>query len=132
LLTGIAAARYASVSHPPFIDYRRRLKRSARVLRRDPTPAERKLWFEFLRDLPIRFTRQKPLGVYIADFYCAGEMLVIEVDGDSHFTNSGERYDAYRTADLEAKGVRVLRFTNLEVMQQFEAVCQRIREALKI
>jgi very-short-patch-repair endonuclease len=132
LLTAIAAARYASVSHPPFIDYRRRLKRSARMLRHDPTPAERKLWFEFLRDLPIRFTRQKPLGEYIADFYCAGEMLVIEVDGDSHFTNAGERYDAYRTGELEAKGVRVLRFTNLEVMQQFEAVCQRIRGALKI
>jgi very-short-patch-repair endonuclease len=120
------------MSHPPFLDYRRRLKRSARTLRRDPTPAERKLWFEFLRDLPVRFTRQKPLGDYIADFYCAREMLVIEVDGDSHFTNVGERYDARRTAELEAKGIQVLRFTNLEVMQQFEAVCQRVREALKI
>jgi very-short-patch-repair endonuclease len=121
-----------AMSHPPFFDYRRRLKRSARTLRRDPTPAERKLWFEFLRDLPIRFTRQKPLGEYIADFYCAREMLVIEVDGDSHFTNAGERYDAHRTAELEAKGVQVLRFTNIEVMQQFEGVCQRIRAALKI
>jgi len=59
-------------------------------------------------------------------------MLVIEVDGDSHFTNPGERYDAHRTAKLEAKGIHALRFTNLEVMQQFEAVCQRIREALNI
>ena len=120
------------MSHPPFLDYRRRLKRSARALRRDPTPAERKLWFEFLRDLPVRFTRQKPLGDHIADFYCAREMLVIEVDGDSHFTNAAERYDADRTAVLELNGIQVLRFTNLEVMQQFEAVCQRIREALKL
>jgi very-short-patch-repair endonuclease len=114
LLTAAGVVRYAGVSHPPFVDYRRWLKRSARALRQDPTPAERKLWFEFLRDLPVRFTRQKP------------------VDGDSHFTSAGERYDACRTAELEATGVQVLRFTNPEVMQQFEAVCQRIRDTLKI
>jgi very-short-patch-repair endonuclease len=132
LLTAAGVVRYAGVSHPPFVDYRRWLKRSARALRQDPTPAEHKLWFEFLRDLPVRFTRQKPLGEYIADFYCASAMLVIEVDGDSHFTSAGERYDACRTAELEATGVQVLRFTNPEVMQQFEAVCQRIRDTLKI
>lgn len=102
---------------PPFIDYRRRLKRLARGLRRDPSPAERKLWYELLRDLPIRFTRQKPLGDYIADFYCASHVLIIEVDGDSHFSARGESYDARRTGALEAKGLRVLRFTNQEVMQ---------------
>jgi len=59
-------------------------------------------------------------------------MLIIEVDGDSHFTNAGERYDAHRTAELEANGLRFLRFTNLEVMQHFEGVCERIREALNI
>ena len=64
-----------------FIPYRRDLKRSSQSLRRDPTPAERKLWYAFLRTLPIKFTRQKPLGHYIADFYCANERLVIEVDG---------------------------------------------------
>ncbi|HET7364710.1 MAG TPA: endonuclease domain-containing protein [Burkholderiales bacterium] len=132
MLTVAAEMRYSGVAHPPFIDHRRRLKRSARMLRRDLTPAERKLWFEFLRALPIRFKRQKPLGEYIADFYCAREMLVIEVDGDSHFTTAGERCDAHRTAELETKGVRVLRFTNLEVMQHFEAVCYRIRDALKL
>ena len=115
-----------------FIDYRRRLNRPARGLRRDPTPAERKLWYDFLRDLPIRFTRQKPLGEYIADFYCASHVLIIEVDGDSHFSPRGESYDARRTAALEARGLRVMRFTNQEVMQNFEAVCQRIRDALEI
>ena len=78
------------MGHPPFIPYRRGLKKSAQSLRRDPTPAERKLWFEFLRDLPVRFTRQKPLGQYIADFYCASRLLVIEIDGDSHFSEEGE------------------------------------------
>jgi very-short-patch-repair endonuclease len=86
----------------------------------------------FLRELPVRFSRQKPIGDYIADFYCASRLLVIEVDGDSHFTPSGERYDARRTAALEAKGLRVPRFTNLEVMEQFEGVCVRIRDVLKI
>src|SRR2546425_11380290 len=120
------------MSHPPFVDYRRRLKRPARALRHDPTPAERKLWYEFLRDQPIRFSRQKPLGDYIADFYCASRLLIIEVDGDTHFTTAGEAHDARRSASLETKGLRVLRFTNLEVMQQFEAVCQRIKDELKI
>ncbi len=126
------AARYSRMAHPSFLDYRRRLKRSARSLRRDPTPAERKLWFEFLRDLPLRFSRQKPLGNYIADFYCASRLLIIEVDGDSHFTEAGAAYDDRRSAALEAQGPRLIRFTNFEVMQEFEAVCQRIRDALKI
>ena len=118
--------------HPPFVDYRRRLKRSARALRRDPTPAERRLWFEFLRDCHVKFTRQKPLGDYIADFYCASRLLVIELDGDSHFVDAAQTYDERRTASLATHGITVIRFTNLEVMQEFEGVCQRIRPALEI
>src|SRR5438876_10552531 len=120
------------MSHPPFVDDRRRLKRPARALRHDPTPAERKLWYEFLRDLPVRFSRQKPLGDYIADFYCASRLLIIEVDGDSHFTAAGETHDARRTEALQTEGLQVIRVTNLEVMQEFEGVCERIRDALKI
>jgi very-short-patch-repair endonuclease len=112
------------------VPYQLKLKPPSRALRRDPTPAERKLWYEFLRDLPEKFTRQKPLGSYIADFYCSQLRLVIEVDGDSHFTGQGERSDARRTAALQAHNLRVIRFTNAEVMQQFEAVCQCIAKAL--
>jgi hypothetical protein len=72
-----------------FIPYRRSLKPRAQGLRRDPTPAEKKLWYEFLCLQPEKFTRQKPLGLYIADFYCAAARLVIELDGDSHFTSKG-------------------------------------------
>src|SRR5438045_3219217 len=108
------------MSHPPFIEYRRRLKRSARSLRRDPTPAERKLWYEFLRDLPQRFTRQKPLGEYIADSYCASSLLIVELDGDSHYAAAGAGHDGRRTAALKRQGLRVIRFTNLEVMEHFE------------
>ena len=106
-----------------WITYRRSLTTRARALRRDPTPAEKKLWYEFLRDLPYRFTRQKPLGHYVADFYCSSRRLVIELDGDSHYTEAAQRYDERRTASLELQGLRVARFTNTEVLQDFESVC---------
>lgn len=117
--------------HRPFVPYRMRSTFRARTLRRDPTPAERKLWFEFLRDLPDKFTRQKPLGRYIADFYCSGKHLVIEIDGDSHFTESAERYDERRTQALAKEQLRVVRFTNGDVLENFSAVCERILEALR-
>jgi len=109
-----------------FIPYRRDLKRPSQSLRRDPSPAERKLWYEFLRALPIKFTRQKPLAHYIVDFYCAGERLAIELDGDSHYSDRAQEYDERRTMQLQAEGVKVVRFTNAEVMQDFEGVCGTI------
>ena len=108
-----------------FIPYRRDLKRPSQSLRRDPSPAERKLWYEFLSGLPVKFTRQKPLGHYIADFYCANARLVIEVDGDSHFSEDGVRYDTLRTLHLKSEGIRVLRFTNIEVMEEFEGCARK-------
>ena len=114
----------------PSVPYRKELKLRARALRRDLTPAERKLWYEFLSALPQKFTRQKPIGRYVADFYCSKHRLVIELDGDSHFTERGENYDLLRTAELESLGLSVLRFTNTEVMQDFEAVCQSVLHAL--
>ena len=118
---------------PPrrWVPYRARLTSRARALRRDPTPAEKKLWYEFLRDLPYKFTRQKPLGGYVADFYCSSRRLVIELDGDSHYTDRAQRYDEERTVALELQGLRVVRFTNLEVVQNFESVCEEIVAALK-
>jgi very-short-patch-repair endonuclease len=113
------------------VPYNLRLKTPSRTLRRDATPAERKLWFEFLSYLPEKFTRQKPLGNYIADFYCSRLGLVIEIDGDSHFTPGAEGRDAERTAALAELNVHVIRFTNLEVREQFEGVCGRIRDAMK-
>lgn len=114
----------------PYIRYRRDLTSRAQILRRDPTPAERKLWYEFLSTHPEKFTRQKPLGSYIADFYCAQKRLVIELDGDTHFTEGGDAYDRQRTAVLGFRSIRVVRFTNAEVLRQFEAVCAQIEQAL--
>jgi very-short-patch-repair endonuclease len=116
---------------PRITPYNLRLKTASRTPRRDATPAERKLWFEFLSYLPEKFTRQKALGDYVADFYCSRLRLAIEIDGDSHFTAVGEAHDVERTAALAALNVRVIRFTNLEVREQFEAVCARIQEALR-
>ena len=113
-----------------FISYRRDLKRRSQSLRRDPSPAERKLWYEFLRDLPIRFTRQKPLGRYIADFYSASQMLVIELDGDSHYNDRAQGYDESRSAELAHMGIRVVRVTNTDVMRNFEGVCAMIQRIL--
>jgi very-short-patch-repair endonuclease len=113
-----------------WIPYRTKLTPRAQALRRDPTPAEKKLWYEFLRDLPHKFTRQKPLGQYVADFYCSRQRLVIELDGNSHYTDRAQRYDQVRTAALEMRGVRVMRFTNTDVLESFEAVCAAIGMAL--
>jgi very-short-patch-repair endonuclease len=118
------------VANRRYIAYRPDLKPRARSLRREGTTAERKLWYEFLSSRPQKFTRQKPLGRYVVDFYCSRRQLAIEVDGDSHFNEGAERYDAVRTDWLRAKGIRVLRFTNADVMQEFEAVCARVLEAL--
>jgi very-short-patch-repair endonuclease len=113
-----------------WIPYRKGLTSRAQSLRRDPTPAEKKLWYEFLRGLPCKFSRQKPLGQYVADFYCSRLQLVIELDGDSHYTDRAVRYDELRTAELVRQGIRVIRFTNLEVAQNFESVCTIIAAAL--
>ncbi len=120
-----------SARRRPHLPYRAELTPRARSLRRDPTPAERKLWFEFLRDLPDKFTRQKPLGRYIADFYCSARKLVIELDGDSHYVDGAQRHDRARTAALDHLGIRVVRFTNEDVMQRFEGVCLEILRALR-
>jgi very-short-patch-repair endonuclease len=129
-VTGARSRVTCDMRDSRLVPYRLRLKKPARELRRDPTPAERKLWYEFLRYLPHKFTRQKPLGSFIADFFCSRLRMVIEIDGDSHFSADGQHYDARRSQILAALGLRVIRFTNAEVMGAFEGVCQRIEDAL--
>ncbi len=108
-----------------FLPYNPQLVARAREMRKNPTIAERKLW-GYLRNFPVKFWRQKPINNFIVDFYCPKLKLVIEVDGDSHFTDSGLVYDEERTRVLEGYGLRVIRFTNDEVVQNFEGVCEQI------
>lgn len=90
------------------------------------TPAERKLWFEFLRTHPVRFRRQVPLHGYILDFYAPSLRLCIELDGHSHDGRVAQEYDAERTRQLAAAGIRVVRFSNADVVGRFAAVCAAI------
>ena len=96
----------------------------AKQLRKNMTPWERKLWYEFLRSYPIRFQRQKAIGNYIVDFYCAKAQLVVELDGGGHYQNDRQAADAERTAVLENMGLKVIRICNLEISQNFRGVCE--------
>ena len=95
------------------------------------TPWERKLWYDFLRNYPIRFQRQKAIGNYIADFYCAKANLVIELDGSQHYEDEGLVNDEKRTEYLEQYGIKVVRISNLDVLKNFEGVCMYIDNAVK-
>lgn len=110
----------------PIIPYAPYLKRNAGTLRKNMTPQERKLWYEFLRELSPRFVRQKPLGNCIVDFYCPTCRVAVEVDGGQHFEEVGQTADAERTKALERLGVTVIRISNLDVDREFDAVCRLI------
>jgi len=103
----------------------------ARELRREMTPQERRLWYCFLRDYPVRFYKQRIIESFIVDFYCAQARLVVEVDGSQHYTEQGECYDHERSCIIQQYGLRVIRFSNREVDQSFDAVCQAIDIAVK-
>jgi very-short-patch-repair endonuclease len=106
--------------------YNYNLAPRAREMRREMTPAEKKLWFGFLRGAPVKFRRQRPAGWYILDFYCPEKKLVIEVDGVQHYTKEGLEYDAIRTAYLESCGLKVVRFANRDVMTNLAGVAKKI------
>ena len=103
----------------------------ARNLRKEMTREERKLWYQFLRHYPVRFYRQKVLGKYIADFYCAKAKLVIELDGSQHYEEQGQKKDAFRTQYLEGYELEVLRIANNQLTENFEGVCTYIDWVVK-
>ena len=114
------------------IRYNAKLKDPARTLRAHLTDSEQLLWSRLRRKqmLGIQFYRQKPLGHYVVDFYAPSVELVVEVDGSQHFTAGQKAYDQQRTAYLRGQGLRVLRFTNHEVLQETEAVVEAIYGAV--
>ena len=103
----------------------------AKELRKEMTKEERRLWYDFLRNYSVRFSRQKVLGKYIVDFYSAEAKLVIELDGSQHHEDDKIVKDAERTAFLESYGLTVLRIPNNEVNRNFQEVCQYIDMAVK-
>ena len=104
---------------------------NAKNLRKNLTKEERHLWYDYLRTYPVKFLRQKIIGKYIVDFYCAKAKLIVELDGSQHYEEKGMEYDAERTNYLEQYGIRVLRIPNNEVTQNFRGVCEYIDLAVK-
>ena len=103
----------------------------AKALRKNMTPWERKLWYDFLRNYPVRFQRQKAIGNYIVDFYCATARLVVELDGGGHYTEEQATNDTSRTKELEGMNLTVLRICNLDIDRNFRGVCEYIDLAVK-
>ena len=98
----------------------------AQTLRKAMTQAERRLWFDCLKDLDLGFRKQRPIGQFIVDFYSPKLGLVIEVDGQSHNAQEAQVHDQERTDFLRSRHLTVLRFSNAEVMTDLHAVRQVI------
>ena len=107
------------------------LVQNARSLRKNMTKEERHLWYDFLRQYPVRFSRQKILGRYIVDFYCAEAKIVIELDGSQHYEPDNIQKDEERSQFLKGYDLTVLRIPNNEVMRNFTGVCEYIDTAVK-
>ena len=103
-----------------------KLTGNAKALRKNMTKEERHLWYDFLKTLPITVNRQKVIGNYIVDFYIATSKIVIELDGWQHNEDNGIENDAKRDAFLKSLGIKVLRYSNLDVNRRFESVCKDI------
>ena len=103
----------------------------AKQLRREMTKEERHLWYDFLRFYSVRFIRQKIIGHYILDFYCAKAKLAIELDGSQHFEDNNTQKDIIRSEYLEDFGIHVVRILNNEVTGNFNGVCEYIDKMVK-
>ena len=111
--------------------YNKELIYNAKKLRKSATKEENHLWYDYLRSYKEKFVRQKNIGNYILDFYCANKKLAIEIDGLQHYDESGSFYDKNRTKTINEYGISVLRFSNREINNQFEAVCLYIDNFIK-
>ncbi len=106
--------------------YNKALKDKATYLRNNMTFPEKKIWFEFLRKLDIPINRQKVIDNYIVDFYCSKANLVIEIDGDTHYSDEEIEYDKKRTTRLETLGFKVIRFNNYDIINNFDNCAEAI------
>ena len=113
--------------------YRSVLKPISRYLRSGMTECERLLWSRLRRKQlhSVQFYRQKPIGSYAVDFYAPAARLMVEVDGSQHQDQINFQNDAIRDESLKIKGLRVLRFTNRQVVDDLDSVIWVVEEALK-
>lgn len=109
-----------------------KLTPNSKVLRKNMTKQERHLWYDFLKLLPVTVHRQKVIGDYIVDFYCASAKIVIELDGSQHYDSKGIEKDAKRDAYLNSLGITVLRYSNFDVNKNFNGVCDDISTHIRL
>lgn len=105
-----------------------KLTPNAKELRKNMTKEEKHLWYDFLKSLPVTVNRQKVIGNYIVDFYCASANLVIELDGSQHYEDDGKQSDIIRDEYLKNLGITVLRYSNYDLNNNFEGVCLDIQK----
>ncbi len=114
------------------LKYNPKLKERARELRKNMTEPEKKIWYGYLKNCWHNVLRQKPLDQFIVDFYIPKAKLVIEIDGETHFTGDAIEYDSERTAVLQWLWITVIRFTNSEVMTNLEGVALEIERYINV
>ena len=96
------------------------------------TDEEKKLWYQFLKKLPLTVNRQKNIGNYIVDFFIASKKIVIEIDGSQHEWGKGLAADIERDAYLNGLGLTVLRYSNRSIRYNFDQVCDDILKHLNL
>ena len=102
------------------------LKNNSKCLRKNMTKEERHLWYDFLKQLSLNVHRQKIIGKYIVDFYIASKKIVIEIDGTQDFEKEGIISDTVRDEYLKSLNIKVLRYSNYDINNNFESVCEDI------
>ena len=112
--------------------YNKKLVKNAQELRNNMTKEEVHLWLDFLKKLPVTVNRQKNIGNYIVDFFIASKRVVIEIDGLQHTMIENQEADKKRDEELQNLGIKVLRYTNFEVNNNFNTVCNDILKNIGI
>ena len=107
-------------------DYNKEFVGMAQELRKNMTPEEKQLWYQFLKKLPVTVNRQKNIGDFIVDFYISSADIVIEIDGRQHKMKDNAEADRLRDEELGRRGLKVLRYNNQSVRDNFNAVCMDI------
>ena len=105
---------------------------NAQELRKNMTPEEKHLWYDFLKKLPITVNRKKNIGEYIVDFYISSKRIVIEIDGTQHESPENKKADNKRDFELCNLGITVLRYRNIDVNRNFNAVCEDILKHIEL
>ena len=113
-------------------DYNKKLVKNSQNLRTNMTDEERRLWYTFLKFLPITVNRQKIIENFILDFFIASKKIAVELDGSGHGKETNKIKDEVRDKALRNLGIKVLRYTNHDVNTNFDSVCRDILKNLEI